>query len=68
MKLSLVSGGRRHLLVVLQKPLKGFFGLFVFNSGLLLLFLLCLDFVGIECLFLLTQFWKCAEVEEKGEF
>lgn len=54
----LVSGGRSHLLMVLQEPLKCLFGLLVFDSGLLFLFLLRLYFVGIEGLFLLTQFGK----------
>lgn len=44
--------------MVLQEPLKRLFGLLVFDSGLLLLFLLRLDFIGIEGLFLLTQFGK----------
>lgn len=44
--------------MVLQEPLKCLFGLLVFDSGLLFLFLLCLHFVGIEGLFLLTQFGK----------
>lgn len=47
--------------MVLQEPLKRLFGLLVFDSGLLLLFLLCLDFIGIEGLFLLTQFGKGTE-------
>lgn len=46
--------------MVLQEPLKCLFGLLVFDSGLLFLFLLCLYFVGIEGLFLLTQFGKSA--------
>lgn len=54
----LVSGGRSHLVMVLQEALECLFGLLVFNSGLLFLFLLCLYFVGIEGLFLLTQFGK----------
>lgn len=44
--------------MVLQEALKCLFGLLVFNSGLLFLLLLCLYFVGIEGLFLLTQFGK----------
>lgn len=67
MELLLVSGGRCHLLMVLQEPLKGLFGLLVFNSGLLLLFLLSLDFVGIESLFLLTQFGKCTLIRKGKE-
>lgn len=55
---SLVSGGRCHLAVVLQEPLEGLFRLLVFNSGLLLLFFLRLDFVSVERLLLLAQFWK----------
>lgn len=57
-QLLLVSGGRCHLLVVLQEPLKGLFGLLVFNSGLLFFLFLRLDLVSIERLFLLTQFGK----------
>lgn len=41
--------------MVLQKALEGLFGLFVFDPGLLFLLLLCLNLVGIKCLFLLTQ-------------
>lgn len=63
----LVSGSRCHLLVVLQESLKSLFGLLVLNSSLLLFFLLCLDFVGIECLLLLTQFWKSTVVIRKGK-
>lgn len=48
--------------MVLQEPLKCFFGLLVFYSGLLFLFLLRLYFVGIEGLFLLTQFGKGTSV------
>lgn len=48
--------------MVLQEPLEGLFGLLVFNSGLLLFFLLCLNFVGIKRLLLLTQFGKCTLV------
>lgn len=48
--------------MVLQEPLKCLFGLLVFDSGLLFLFLLCLYFVGIKGLFLLTQFGKGTEM------
>lgn len=56
--LLLVSGGGCHLLMVLQEPLERLFGLLVFNSGLFLFLLLCLDFVGIERLLLLAQLRK----------
>lgn len=46
--------------MVLQEPLEGFLGLLVFNSGLLLFFLLRLDFVSIKGLLLFTQFGKRA--------
>ncbi len=66
-QLLLVSGGRCHLLMVLQEPLKGLLGLLVFDSGLLFFFFLRLDFVGIERLFLLTQFGKRALLTKKSE-
>lgn len=66
LRLSLVSGGGSHLVVVLQEPLKGLFRFFVFDPGLLLLLLLSLHLVGVEGLFLLTQLGKCALNERKG--
>lgn len=53
--------------MVLQVPLKGLFGLLVLNPGLLLLFLLCLDFISVERLFLFAQFGKSALMAEEME-